>query len=39
VSIDETFDVGEGTGTPVAETYELPFRFTGTLKRLQINLR
>jgi arylsulfatase len=34
-SLDETFDVGEDTGTPVLETYEdkMPFRFTGTLKR------
>src|SRR5215468_8051092 len=34
-SLDETFDIGEDTGTPVLETYEakMPFRFTGTLKR------
>jgi arylsulfatase len=34
-SLDETFDVGEDTGTPVLETYEaeMPFRFTGILKR------
>jgi len=34
-SLDETFDVGEDTGTPVLEEYEakMPFRFTGTLKR------
>jgi arylsulfatase A-like enzyme len=34
-SLDETFDVGEDTGTPVLEDYEdkMPFRFTGTLKR------
>jgi arylsulfatase A-like enzyme len=34
-SLDETFDVGEDTGTPVLEAYEdkMPFRFTGTLKR------
>jgi arylsulfatase len=35
ISLDETFDVGEDTGTPVLEEYEakMPFRFTGTLKR------
>jgi arylsulfatase len=34
-SLDETFDIGEDTGTPVLEEYEakMPFRFTGTLKR------
>src|SRR5215470_7463094 len=34
-SLDETFDVGEDTGTPVLEEYEakMPFRFSGTLKR------
>src|SRR5215469_1606938 len=32
-SLDETFDIGEDTGTPVLEEYEaqMPFRFTGTL--------
>jgi arylsulfatase len=39
-SLDETFDVGEDTGTPVAEDYldEMPFRFTGTLKRFVVVL-
>jgi arylsulfatase len=34
-SLDETFDVGEDTGTPVLEDYEakMPFRFTGMLRR------
>lgn len=37
---DETFDVGEDTGTPVLEEYsdQMPFRFTGTLKRLAVVL-
>src|SRR5262249_33694528 len=37
-SLDECFDVGEDTGTPVAEDYadRMPFRFTGTLRRLVI---
>jgi arylsulfatase len=39
-SLDETFDVGEDTGTPVVEDYVrlMPFRFTGTLHRLTIAL-
>jgi arylsulfatase len=40
-SLDECFDVGEDTGTPVAEDYagRMPFRFTGTLRRLVIDLK
>ena len=38
VSADETFDVGEDTGTPVSEDYHVPFKFTGTLNKLVINL-
>jgi hypothetical protein len=39
-SLDETFDVGEDTGTPVLEAYEskMPYRFTGTLKRFVVVL-
>jgi len=34
-SLDETFDVGEDTGTPVVEDYadKMPFAFSGTLKK------
>jgi arylsulfatase A-like enzyme len=38
VSADETFDVGEDTGTPVSEDYKVPFKFTGTLNKLVIRL-
>jgi hypothetical protein len=40
-SLDEPFDVGEDTGTPVVEDYadKMPFRFTGTLQRLVIELK
>ena len=38
VSLDETFDVGEDTGTPVSGDYVVPFRFTGTLERVLIRL-
>jgi arylsulfatase len=39
-SLDETFDVGEDTGTPVVEDYagKMPYEFTGTLKRLGVVL-
>jgi hypothetical protein len=39
-SLDETFDVGEDTGTPVLEEYEdkMPFRFTGTLTKFAVIL-
>ncbi|TAI64061.1 arylsulfatase [Bradyrhizobium sp. Leo170] len=39
-SLDETFDVGQDTGTPVLEVYadKMPFRFTGTLKRFVVVL-
>jgi arylsulfatase len=39
-SLDETFDIGEDTGTPVVEDYlsKMPFAFTGTLKKLMIVL-
>ncbi len=38
ISIDETFDVGYDTGTPVTEDYETPFDFTGKLKEVAIDL-
>jgi arylsulfatase len=39
-SLDETFDVGEDTGTSVVEEYaaQLPYKFTGTLAKLTIDL-
>ena len=40
-SLDETFDVGEDTGTPVLEDYadKMPFAFTGTLKKFVVVLQ
>jgi hypothetical protein len=40
-SLDETFDVGEDTGTPVLDDYadKMPFRFTGELKRFVVVLQ
>ena len=37
-SMDETFDVGEDTGTPVNLSYDVPFKFTGQIERITINL-
>jgi arylsulfatase len=39
-SLDETFDVGEDTGSPVVEDYadKMPFAFTGTLKKFVVVL-
>jgi arylsulfatase len=39
--LSESFDVGEDTGTPVDESYadKLPFKFTGKLERLTVELK
>jgi arylsulfatase len=39
-SLDEAFDVGADTGTPVIEDYnsQMPFKFTSTLEKLTIEL-
>ena len=38
MSIDETFDIGIDTRTPVDFSYDLPFRFTGNIDKLTFNL-
>ena len=38
LSLDETLDCGEDTGTPVNEDYHVPFKFTGELKQVVIDL-
>ena len=38
-STDDTFDVGEDWGTPVAHTYEMPAKFTGTMKSVTIEVK
>jgi arylsulfatase len=38
LALDETFDVGRDTGTPVVETYQVPFAFTGNLQKVTLNL-
>ena len=40
-SLDETFDVGRDTGTPVIEDYDsmMPFPFSAKLDRFTIELQ
>lgn len=38
VSGTETLDVGEDSGTPVVRDYEVPFRFSGTLHKVVVDL-
>jgi hypothetical protein len=38
MALDETFDIGEDTGTPVSEDYRVPFKFSGGLKRVLVRL-
>jgi hypothetical protein len=39
-TLDESFDVGMDTGSPVIDKYDakMPFKFTGTLQRVEIKL-
>jgi hypothetical protein len=37
-SFDEGLDVGEDTGTPVNMDYDVPFKFTGKIEKVTINL-
>jgi hypothetical protein len=39
ISQEEGLDVGEDTGTPVNPSYDVPFRFTGTLGKVTIDLK
>ena len=38
LSLDQTLDCGEDTGTPVTEAYKVPFKFTGEIKKVTIYL-
>ena len=38
MAIDESFDVGMDTRTPVDDSYTLPFKFTGTIDKLTIKI-
>ena len=39
-SLDESFDIGEDTGTPVIDEYDakMPFKFTGNLQKVEFKL-
>jgi arylsulfatase len=39
LSLDETLDRGEDTGTPVSEDYRVPFKFTGQLEKVTVYLK
>ncbi|MGH9789410.1 MAG: arylsulfatase [Candidatus Acidiferrales bacterium] len=39
MALDETLDIGEDAGTPVSEAYHVPFKFTGKLEKVTIDLR
>jgi arylsulfatase len=38
MSLDETLDCGEDTGTPVSEDYHVPFEFTGSIDKVWIKI-
>lgn len=39
VSLDETLDFGEDCGTPILDDYKVPFKFTGKLEKVVIELK
>lgn len=38
MSLDETLDIGEDTGTPIIDDYKVPFKFTGELEKVTIKI-
>jgi arylsulfatase len=38
-SADETFDIGEDSGSPVSDEYAAPSRFSGTIKKVVIDVQ
>ena len=38
MTIDENMDIGLDTGTGVDDSYQLPFKFTGTIDKLTFKL-
>jgi len=38
-SADETFDIGQDSGTPASEAYRGPSRFSGTIEKVVIDTR
>jgi len=39
ISLDEGLDIGEDTGTPVSTDYDVPFKFTGRIEKVTIDLK
>jgi arylsulfatase len=39
MSLDEGLDVGEDTGTPVNLNYDVPFKFSGEIEYVSIDLK
>src|SRR5262249_50168752 len=39
ISIGEGFDIGMDVGSPVDFTYKLPFKFTGTIDKVTVDLK
>jgi arylsulfatase len=39
ISLDEGLDIGEDTGTPVNLNYDVPFKFTGKIEKVTIDLK
>jgi arylsulfatase len=39
VTLDEGFDIGEDTGTPVNRSYDVPFRFSGHIEQVIVDLK
>jgi hypothetical protein len=37
-SADETFDTGLDTGSPVSDQYASPFKFTGSLNKIEVDI-
>ena len=38
MSLNETLDIGEDTGTPISEDYKMRFKFTRKLEKVTINI-
>jgi arylsulfatase len=38
IGLDETFDVGQDTGSAVVDSYQIPFKFTGNLEQVKLDL-
>jgi hypothetical protein len=36
-SADETFDIGQDSGTPASEAYRAPYRFNGMIEKIVID--